>query len=76
MITPKGEGEAERAAIVAYMREAIAQGYPAPTGEGVRSQCGHGKFGFEDCIACYDEHLERALKQIAAGAHLNQEGQG
>lgn len=49
-------------AIVAAMRDAIASGYPWPR-EKVE-QCEHGKFKWEDCIACYDDFLEARLDQF------------
>lgn len=58
--------------IVATMREAVEHGYPAPTGDGARSQCPHGKFKWEDCIACYDEFLWAKLDAIEQGQHTNQ----
>jgi len=63
----------ERAQIVAFMREAIEQGYPSPTGAGARSECEHGKFRWEDCIACYDEHLWSKLDAIERGDHMGEQ---
>jgi hypothetical protein len=60
------EGERER--IVAYMRDAIGEGYPSPPNK--VDQCAHGQFGWEDCIACYDEVLEAKLEAIERGDHL------
>lgn len=40
-------------------RTAIAQGYPTPPKK--TETCAHNKFGWDDCIACYDEHLEAAI---------------
>lgn len=43
------------------VREAIAAGYPEPARK--VDKCAHGKFGWEGCIACYDDHLEAALNK-------------
>jgi urease accessory protein UreF len=59
---------AERATIekvVAEMRDAIEAGYPAP--ERKVDQCSHSKFGWEDCIACYDDALSARLDAIERG---------
>jgi hypothetical protein len=55
----------ERAA--AIMQAAIEQGYPG-TGNNA-DQCKHGRFGFEDCIACYDEFLMAKVEEIRALSH-------
>lgn len=44
--------------------DAIDQGYSAPT-DG--TECEHGKFYFEECIACYDEHLRAAIRKLGQG---------
>lgn len=49
--------------IVAFVREAIDQGYPANRD----SQCEHGRFYFEECIACYDAYLYGKLDAIERG---------
>ncbi|MDY7525466.1 hypothetical protein [Sphingomonas sp. 10B4] len=41
---------------------AISEGYPAPANK--VGQCEHGQFGWEDCIACYDEALLAACFAI------------
>lgn len=65
-----GPVELERRQIVAHMRCAIQRGYAQRSA----GRCEHGKFYFEDCIACYDEYLESELDAILNGAHLlNQE---
>lgn len=46
------------------LRDAVAQGYPTPPNK--VDQCEHGKFGWEDCIACYDEKLLGIADQIEA----------
>lgn len=50
------------------LRKAIENGYSTPARK--VDQCEHGKFGWEDCIACYDEQLlktEAAIRGIDAG---------
>ncbi len=59
--------QAEREAIVAFMREAIAQGYDAPVG--AWDLCSHGRSRSEDCIACYDDHLLSKLDAIERNEH-------
>ena len=62
------EEATERATIekvVAEMRDAIEAGYPAP--ERKVDRCAHGKFGWEDCIACYDDALSARLDTIERG---------
>lgn len=44
------------------MMRAIADGYPDP--EKKTDQCEHGKFGWEDCIPCYDDKLCDAADTI------------
>jgi|SRR5882672_2526461 len=39
----------------ALLETAIAEGYRVPAIKA--DQCLHGKFGWEDCIVCYDEAL-------------------
>src|SRR5882757_9436315 len=39
----------------ALLETAIAEGYRVPAIKA--DECLHGKFGWEDCIACYDEAL-------------------
>lgn len=58
----------ERAQIVAAVRQAINFGYAVP--EQKTDQCEHGRFGWEDCIACYDDALEQILLSIERGDHL------
>jgi hypothetical protein len=60
--------QAEREAVVAFMREAVVTGYPPPTDDG--SQCSHGNFRRQDCIACYDDFLSARLDAVEAGSHL------
>ncbi|KKW92705.1 hypothetical protein YP76_07165 [Sphingobium chungbukense] len=43
----------------AAMREAIARGYNAP-----EVKCAHERYGWEDCIACYDDALESAITAL------------
>jgi hypothetical protein len=43
---------------------AIIDGYPTPAHK--VDQCTHGKFGWEDCIACYDEALASAIADLRA----------
>ena len=63
----------EARALAERLREALGRvqhvidnGYPTP-GNKV-DQCQHGKFGWEDCIACYDEALLAALTHPMEGA--------
>lgn len=56
-------GDVERVANA--MREAIGSGYPYPPGGDV-AECEHGKFGWEDCIACYDDFLTARLDEALA----------
>lgn len=44
------------------MRDAIASGYVAPPRKVDR--CAHGKFGWEDCISCYDDALDAAVSRF------------
>lgn len=53
--------EAMRAKAADLLRKAIEDGYPTPADK--TAQCEHGQFGWEECIACYDEQL---LKTEAA----------
>lgn len=46
----------------AAMREAIARGYNAP-----EVKCEHDRYGWEDCIACYDDALESAITALLEG---------
>ncbi len=48
----------------ALLEEAIASGYPTPASK--QDQCEHGKFGWEDCIACYDEQLAAVAEKMRA----------
>lgn len=68
MPDPRDESVTEREAIVAFMRDVISRGYATPARKVDR--CEHGKFGWEDCIACYDDVLEDALLAIERGDHL------
>lgn len=43
---------------------AIARGYATPPIK--QDQCEHGKFGWEDCIACYDVALDQIASAIRA----------
>jgi hypothetical protein len=47
----------------AKMRDAIGRGYSVPTNK--VDKCEHGKFGWEDCIACYDVALVRAISALS-----------
>jgi hypothetical protein len=40
---------------------AIEQGYPQP-----EKTCEHGKFSWEDCVACYDEFLIEKVAEVRA----------
>lgn len=44
-----------REVAAAMIERAVEGGYPTPAEKA--DQCEHGKFGWEDCIACYDEVL-------------------
>lgn len=55
--------ERERAAIA--LETAIGEGYPAPADK--TAQCEHGQFGWEDCIACYDDVLIALATAIRSG---------
>lgn len=58
----------EEAALL--LEAAIEEGYAAPANR--VDECKHGKFGWEDCIACYDERLlevAAAIRQLAASPH-------
>jgi hypothetical protein len=41
------------------VRSIVENGYPNQPAK--VDQCKHGRFGYEDCIACYDEALLEAL---------------
>jgi hypothetical protein len=43
---------------VKAVRDCIERGYPTI---GKTDKCQHDCFGFEDCVACYDEALLKAL---------------
>ncbi len=51
---------------------AISDGYDIP-GSKVE-KCEHDRFGWEDCIACYDIHLMASVTAIRA-ATLSKEGE-
>lgn len=42
----------------------IVEGYPLPSR--ATDQCEHGRYGSQDCIACYDEALTAKLAAIRA----------
>lgn len=65
-----GREVAERAAVL--LEAAIADGYPGPTKK--VDQCEHGKYGWEDCIACYDEALTGVVIAIRKLAPTPSEG--
>lgn len=44
------------------IEQRIHEGYDVPARK--VDQCAHGKFGWEDCIACYDDALEGTLSAI------------
>lgn len=46
------------------LHAAIAEGYRAPANKA--DQCEHGKYGWEDCIACYDDELAKAAERMRA----------
>jgi hypothetical protein len=58
--------DAETVALQAadMLETAIGVGYPTPIAK--QDQCEHGKFGWEDCIACYDEKLMQVAAAIRA----------
>lgn len=61
--SPVGRDEVlEEAALL--LECAIANGYDVPTNK--VDQCEHGKFGWEDCIACYDKALTGTVAHIRA----------
>ncbi len=67
MTTTKAQRETEYwrercEAIIADLRDAIASGYPSPPNK--TDQCSHGKFGWEGCIACYDDFLTARLDRF------------
>ena len=43
---------------------AISEGYPTPANK--RDECEHGKFGWDDCIACYDNALQATVDDLLA----------
>lgn len=49
--------------ICGKIERVIADGYPLPPTS--RDQCEHDKFGWEDCIACYNEALFAELAAFA-----------
>lgn len=52
------------------LEQAIGDGYETPAVKG--DQCVHGRFGWEDCIACYDKELLRtatAIRKLAGEKH-------
>ena len=50
--------------VITRIRDRIGEGYPVPPNK--VDQCEHGRFGWEDCIACYDEAIESDLTAIEA----------
>lgn len=54
-----------REQMAAAVRKAMQDGYPEPPTKG--DECEHGKFGWEDCIACYDTALEAAILSLISG---------
>ncbi len=48
----------------AMLEEAVGKGYASPANKA--DQCEHGKFGWEDCIACYDEKMMQVATAIRA----------
>lgn len=56
---------AERERCAARFEQAIERGYP--TSGNMRDRCQHGHFGWEDCIACYDDALCREIAAIRTG---------
>lgn len=53
----------ERERIAAIMTDAIESGYPTPPNKA--DKCEHDKYGWEECIACYDEHLFKAIRSLS-----------
>jgi hypothetical protein len=51
-------------AVCATLEAAIVEGYPTPANK--RDQCEHGRFGWEDCITCYDNALQAAIDKSRA----------
>lgn len=45
-----------------WIERAVEGGYPTPAEKA--DQCEHGKFGWEDCIACYDEVLIETVGNV------------
>ena len=67
------EGAAyERAA--EKFQAAIEDGYDVPARK--VDQCQHDKFGWEDCIACYDQHLMATVEEVRALATTGRNGGG
>lgn len=48
----------------AAFETAISEGYPTPINK--RDECEHGKFGWDDCIACYDNALQATIDALRA----------
>lgn len=48
----------------AAFEAAIVEGYPTPRDKPER--CIHARFGWEDCIACYDLRLQDAIDNLRA----------
>ena len=56
---------AERERAAGLLEDAIGKGYATPANK--TDQCEHGKFGWEDCIACYDNALLATAQAIRGG---------
>lgn len=59
---------AERARCTHAIRVLIRKGYDVPADK--VDQCDHGKFGWEDCIACYDDEWEKLADNLDRGHHI------
>jgi dihydrofolate reductase (trimethoprim resistance protein) len=46
------------------LEDVIGRGYSTPTNK--TDKCPHDKFGWEDCIACYDDVLSKTVAEIRA----------
>jgi len=46
------------------LQKVIENGYPTPARK--VDQCAHGKFGWEDCIACYDNQLFNLVDRLCS----------
>jgi hypothetical protein len=67
-LLPAAAKTGERGAVIeecaAIFEDAISKSYPTPANK--RDQCAHGKYGWEECITCYDEALTEAVAKVRA----------